>query len=73
MLPETRARWVAPLVAPEVDLSILGLLLGIRHLTLAGASLEVFRSARRLLMFASAVTLALNVADSVVAAEYGKA
>ncbi|MDX3656619.1 hypothetical protein PV646_04805 [Streptomyces sp. ID05-26A] len=33
--------WVAPLVAPAVDLSILGLLLGIRHLALAGASDEV--------------------------------
>jgi hypothetical protein len=28
--------WVAPLVAPAVDLSILGLLLGIRQLALAG-------------------------------------
>ena len=65
--------WVAPLVAPAVDLSILGLLLGIRHLALAGASDEVLRPARRLLMFASAVTLALNVADPVVAGEYGKA
>lgn len=65
--------WVAPLVAPAVDLSILCLLLGIRHLALAGASLEVLRPARRLLMFASAVTLALNVADPVVAGDYGKA
>lgn len=65
--------WVAPLVAPAVDLSILGLLLGIRHLAHVGASLEVLRSARRLLMFASAVTLALNVADPIVAGEYGKA
>ncbi|USX56464.1 hypothetical protein [Lentzea sp. HUAS12] len=65
--------WVAPLVAPAVDLSILGLLLGIRHLALTGASLEALRPARRLLMFASAVTLALNVADPVVAGEYGKA
>ncbi|MEU3649882.1 hypothetical protein AB0E59_41390 [Lentzea sp. NPDC034063] len=65
--------WVAPLVAPAVDLSILGLLLSIRHLALNGASLEVLRPARRLLMFASAVTLALNVADPVVAGEYGKA
>ncbi|GGM81820.1 hypothetical protein GCM10011609_17310 [Lentzea pudingi] len=31
--------WVAPLVAPAVDLSILGLLLSIRHLALSGASL----------------------------------
>lgn len=65
--------WVAPLVAPAVDLSILGLLLGIRHLALAGASDEVLRPARRLLMFASTVTLALNVADPIVASEYGKA
>lgn len=65
--------WVAPLVAPAVDLSILGLLLGIRHLALAGASDEVLRPAHRLLMFASAVTLALNVAEPLVAGEYGKA
>ncbi|MFI7681030.1 MULTISPECIES: hypothetical protein [Pseudonocardiaceae] len=65
--------WVAPLVAPAVDLSILGLLLGTRHLALAGASDEVLRPARRLLIFASVVTLALNVADPLVAGEYGKA
>lgn len=65
--------WVAPLVAPAVDLSILGLLLGTRHLALTGASLEVLRPARRLLIFASVVTLALNVAEPLVAGEYGKA
>lgn len=65
--------WVAPLVAPAVDLSILGLLLGTRHLALSGASVDVLRPARRLLIFASVVTLALNVADPLVAGEYGKA
>lgn len=65
--------WVAPLVAPAVDLSILGLLLGIRHLALAGASAEVLRPARRLLIFASVVTLALNVAEPLVTGEFGKA
>nr|WP_330359566.1 hypothetical protein [Actinosynnema sp. ALI-1.44] len=65
--------WVAPLVAPAVDLSILGLLLGTRHLALAGASAEVLRPARRLLIFASVVTLALNVADPLVAGDFGKA
>ncbi|WP_254896947.1 hypothetical protein [Amycolatopsis sp. Hca4] len=64
---------VAPLVAPAVDLSILGLLLGTRHLALTGASPEVLRSARRLLIFASVVTLALNVAEPLVASEFGKA
>ena len=59
--------WVAPLVAPAVDLSILGLLLGIRHLALAGATPAQLRPARRLLIFASTVTLALNVVDPLVA------
>jgi hypothetical protein len=65
--------WVAPLVAPAVDLSILGLLLGTRYLALAGASPDVLRPARRLLIFASVVTLALNVADPLIAGEYGRA
>jgi hypothetical protein len=52
--------WVAPLVAPAVDLSILGLLLGTRHLALIGVSPDVLRPARRLLIFASTVTLALD-------------
>ena len=65
--------WVAPLVAPAVDLSILGLLLGTRHLALIGAPAEALRPARRLLIFASLVTLALNVADPLVAGEYGRA
>src|SRR3954451_3292746 len=58
--------WVAPLVAPAVDLSILGLLLGIRHLALAGVVGVQLQPARRLLIFASLVTLALNVADPIV-------
>jgi hypothetical protein len=65
--------WVAPLVAPAVDLSILGLLLGIRQLALTGATPAHLRPARRLLIFASTVTLALNVADPLVAGQYGKA
>jgi hypothetical protein len=65
--------WVAPLVAPAVDLSILGLLLGTRHLALAGAAVDVLRPARRLLIFASVVTLALNMAEPVVGGEFGRA
>lgn len=65
--------WVAPLVAPAVDLSILGLLLGTRHLAPTGASQDVLRPARRLLIFTSVVTLALNVAEPLVAGEFGKA
>jgi hypothetical protein len=65
--------WVAPLVAPAVDLSILGLLLGTRHLALNGATPEHLRPARRLLIFSSIVTLALNVADPLIAGVLGKA
>ncbi|MET7996957.1 hypothetical protein ABZU76_39390 [Amycolatopsis sp. NPDC005232] len=65
--------WVAPLVAPAVDLSILGLLLATRHLVLRGAPPGALRPARRLLIFASVVTLALNVAEPVVAGQFGKA
>jgi hypothetical protein len=65
--------WVAPLVAPAVDLSILGLLLGTRHLALHGATVAELRPARRLLIFASLATLALNVAEPIVAGDYGKA
>jgi hypothetical protein len=65
--------WVAPLVAPAVDLSILGLLLGTRHLALHGATPEQLRPARRLLIFASLATLALNIADPLVTGAYGKA
>jgi hypothetical protein len=65
--------WVAPLVAPAVDLSVIGLLLGTRHLALAGAPAAMLRPARRLLIFATVVTLALNVADPLVNGEYGKA
>ncbi|HEX4103276.1 MAG TPA: hypothetical protein VHY21_22490 [Pseudonocardiaceae bacterium] len=65
--------WVASLVVPAVDLSIVGLLLGTRHLALHGATAAQLRPARRLLVFASLATLALNVADPLVGGEYGKA
>ncbi|SMC65844.1 hypothetical protein SAMN05661093_01206 [Kibdelosporangium aridum] len=49
------------------------LLLGTRHLALSGASPNVLQPARRLLIFATVATLALNVADPLMAGEYGKA
>jgi hypothetical protein len=65
--------FVAPLVAPAVDLTVLGLLVGTRHLALSGADDEIVRPARRLLLAASVVTLLLNVADPVCAGQWGKA
>ncbi|MGV9362060.1 hypothetical protein [Amycolatopsis sp. NPDC003731] len=65
--------WVAPLVAPAVDLSVVGLLVAIRSLSMRGAPVEVIRPARRLLLASSVVTLALNVAEPLIAGEVGKA
>ncbi|ABD09523.1 hypothetical protein ThrDRAFT_04177 [Frankia casuarinae] len=65
--------FIAPLVAPAVDLSVVGLLLGTRQMALYGGPADVQRSARRLLIFASLVTLALNVAEPLIAGQYGKA
>ncbi|WP_253671980.1 hypothetical protein [Streptoalloteichus tenebrarius] len=65
--------WVAPLVAPAVDLSVLGLLIAIRYLAVRGAGPEVLRPARRLLLFVSVVTLALNVSEPLVEGQFGKA
>jgi hypothetical protein len=65
--------YVAPLVAPAVDLSVVGLLLALRGLASAGGTDREVRSARGLLMFASGVTLALNVAPPVLAGLWGRA
>ncbi|ONH55479.1 hypothetical protein CcI49_28575 [Frankia sp. CcI49] len=65
--------YVAILVAPAVDLSVVGLLIGTRHLTLHGGPTDVIRTARRLLIFASAVTLALNIAEPLISGRYGRA
>jgi len=65
--------YVAPLVAPAVDLSVLGLLVAIRELAVRGAPVREVRAARRLLLFASLVTLALNVAEPALAGNPGKA
>ncbi|MFI5587247.1 hypothetical protein ACIA5G_19525 [Amycolatopsis sp. NPDC051758] len=64
---------MAPLVAPAADLSVDGLLLAIRSMSLRGASAEVIRPARRLPSASSVVTLALNVAEPLIAGEVGKA
>jgi len=65
--------YVAFLVAPAVDLSVVALLVGTRHLAMHGGPAEVVRAARRLLIFSSTVTLALNIAEPLIAGHYGKA
>ncbi|WP_344856185.1 DUF2637 domain-containing protein [Planomonospora alba] len=65
--------WLAPLIGPAVDLSVVGLLVGIRYCTLNGVSPTRLRPARALLVFSGLTTLALNVAEPVMAGEYGRA
>jgi hypothetical protein len=64
---------VAPLVGPAVDLSVAGLLIGIRHLSMAGVPRHQLRPARILLGACGAATLALNIAGPVTAGAYGRA
>jgi hypothetical protein len=64
-------RWIAPLVAPALDLTVLGLLLATRHLALCGVSGQQMKPARRLLLFASTVTLALNVTEPLLLGHVG--
>ncbi|MFF4116135.1 hypothetical protein ACFY0P_22050 [Streptomyces sp. NPDC001714] len=64
---------VAPLVAPAVDLSVLDLLLAIGYLAVKGAPSEQLRSARRLLILSSLMTLALNISDPLLSGQTGKA
>ncbi len=65
--------YIAPLVAPTVDLSVVALLVATRQLALTGASREQIRPAQHLLIFCSLVTLALNTAEPIIEGHYGRA
>jgi hypothetical protein len=64
---------VAPLIAPMVDLSVIGLLVGLRLLSLRGVPQEELTAATRLMHLCGLLTLALNVAEPLVAEHYGRA
>lgn len=65
--------YIAPLVGPAVDLSVVGLLIAIRHLTLTGTPARQVRPARLLLAACGTTTLALNIAEPTLTAAYGRA
>ncbi|MCM3885800.1 hypothetical protein [Frankia sp. R82] len=65
--------YIAPLVAPAVDLSVVALLVATRQLALAATSREQIRPAQHLLIFCSLVTLALNTAELIIEGHYGRA
>ncbi|MFF8925580.1 DUF2637 domain-containing protein [Streptomyces albidoflavus] len=64
---------IAPLIAPMVDLSVVGLLVALRYLSLRGVPPEQMKAATRLMHFSGLLTLALNVAEPIVAGHYGRA
>ncbi|MDI3408854.1 SpdA protein [Streptomyces cavernicola] len=66
-------RPIAPLIAPMVDLSVLGLLVGLRHLSLKGVDPAELKGAVRLMHLSGLLTLALNIAEPIAAEHYGRA
>ncbi|MFJ6620942.1 DUF2637 domain-containing protein [Kitasatospora sp. NPDC091335] len=64
---------IAPLIAPMVDLSVVGLLVALHHLALTGTEPDQLRPATRLMHLCGALTLALNTAEPVIAGHYGRA
>jgi len=65
--------WVAWLVAPAVDLSVIGLLIGIRFLSLHGYRDDQLAKPRRLLRFCGILTLALNTSGALCHQQFGTA
>lgn len=65
--------WIAPLVGPAVDLSVVGLLLARRFLALHGVSGAELVPIKRMLIASCVATLALNVAEPILAGQYGTA
>jgi hypothetical protein len=57
--------WVAFLVAPAVDLTVVGLIVGVRYLSLRGVAGRRLRPARAMLVGAGLATWALNTAHAL--------
>ncbi|MEU5771796.1 DUF2637 domain-containing protein [Streptomyces venezuelae] len=64
---------IAPLIAPMVDLSVVGLLVALRYLSLRGIPPEQTTAATRLMHVSGLLTLALNIAEPIAAEHYGRA
>ncbi len=64
---------IAPLIAPMVDLSVVGLLVALRFLALRGVSKAELRVGTRLLHLCGLLTLALNTAEPLLTGRYGRA
>jgi hypothetical protein len=65
--------WIAWLVGPAVDLSVIGLLAGMRFLSLHGYADAQLTGLHRMLRFCGLLTLALNTAGSISHHQFGTA
>jgi hypothetical protein len=65
--------WIAWLVGPAVDLSVVGLLTGMRFLSLHGYADDQMARLRRMLRLCGLLTLALNTAGAISHRQYGTA
>jgi hypothetical protein len=65
--------WIAWLVGPAVDLSVVGLLAGMRFLSLHGYTDDQLAGLQRMLRFCGLLTLALNTAEAASHRQYGTA
>jgi hypothetical protein len=65
--------WIAWMVAPAVDLSVIGLLAGMRFLSMHGYTDAQLAGLQRMLRFCGLLTLALNTAGSLSHRQYGTA
>jgi hypothetical protein len=65
--------WIAWLVGPAVDLSVIGLLAGMRFLSLHGYKDDELVGLRRMLRFCGLLTVALNTAGAIAHRQYGTA
>lgn len=66
-------RPIAPLIAPMVDLSVVGLLVALRFLALRGVPAHELKAGTRLLHLCGLLTLALNTAEPLLTGHYGRA
>ncbi|MGW2269604.1 DUF2637 domain-containing protein [Streptomyces yangpuensis] len=64
---------IAPLIAPMVDLSVVGLLVALRFLALRGVPAHELKAGTRLLHLCGLLTLALNTAEPLLTGHYGRA
>ena len=62
---------IAPLVAPMLDVSVVGLMIAIRQLALRGIPARQLLSARLLMLACAATTWGLNIAQAVIDHRWG--